>query len=123
VKRLRPVAALAALTLVVALLAPTASAACQARQHRCPRMPPELAALCHKAKTMAPDCCQHERQVPGRSSTTEIGAPALLAVLADATVDVAAVATAGPSPTGAEFSRDARFHELGLFTLHSVFRI
>jgi hypothetical protein len=122
VKSFRPAAALVALALVVALVAPTASVACEAREHRCPGMPPELAALCHQAGTMAPDCCQHERQTPERRAANEVAAPALVAVVAATPVAVVAAAAAPLAPH-VEFSRDASFHALGLFTLHAVFRI
>ncbi|HEX9800763.1 MAG TPA: hypothetical protein VGC00_11415 [Thermoanaerobaculia bacterium] len=119
--RLRP--SLVALALVGALFAPTAGVACEARQHRCPGMPPELAALCHQAKTMAPDCCQHERQAPERRNGNELSAPALLAAATAAPATIEAASAAAPLVPGAGFSRDASFHELGLFTLHAVFRI
>lgn len=122
-KSFRPAAALVALALVGALIAPTASVACESRQHRCPGMPPELAALCHQAGAMAPDCCQHERQTPDRSAASERLSTAQLAVVAGAPALVAEAGIAAPASPAVEFSRDASFHGLGLFTLHAVFRI
>lgn len=121
-KSFRAPAALVALALVGALVAPAASLACEAREHRCPGMPPELAALCHQAETMAPDCCQQDRPSPERRAANELAAPALLAASA-ATPLALAGAPAQAAVPGAAFSRDASFHELGLFTLHAVFRI
>jgi hypothetical protein len=124
VKRIRALAALVALTLSATLVAPAASAMCEARQHRCPGMPPELAELCHKGEAkMAPDCCQHERQVPERRSANESTPQALPSELPAGATTFAAADLADLRGAAADFSRDASFHELGLFTLHAVFRI
>jgi hypothetical protein len=120
--RLRTLPALLALALAGALVAPAASLACESRQHRCPGMPPELAALCHQAgAAMAPDCCKNERPAPERRAASELapapqGAPVAHAELPSAPAAAAVLAAAS-------FSRGASFHALGLFTLHAVFRI
>lgn len=111
-----------ALALIGALLAPAASLACEARDHRCPGMPPELAALCHQAGTMAPDCCQDERPTPERPAASQLAAPAQPAD-APTLLDAPVTLSEGVAAPGADFSRDASFHELGLFTLHAVFLI
>jgi len=106
------------------LLAPTASLACQGQGHRCPGMPPELAALCHHNGVAAPDCCKHQSPAPERRAADELQSSASLVATA---TPVAALADAieAPAPASAvsEFSRDGSLHGLGLFTLHAVFRI
>lgn len=121
-KSFRPSLAFVALALVGALLAPSASLGCEAREHRCPGMPPELAALCHQAGTMAPDCCQDERPSPERPAASQLSAPAQPAET-PTLLDAASSACEALGVAHADFSRDASFHELGLFTLHAVFRI
>jgi hypothetical protein len=124
VKRIRALVAFVALTLAGTLVAPAASAMCEARQHRCPGMPPELARLCHTGEAkMAPDCCQHERQVPERRSANESAPQAVPSELPAGAASVAAADPAELRGAAADFSRDASFHALGLFTLHAVFRI
>lgn len=123
-KGIRALGAFVALTLVGTLVAPAASAMCEARQHRCPGMPPELAELCHKGGAkMAPDCCQHERQVPERRSANESAPQALPSELPAGAATIVAADLADRRGAAADFSRDASFHTLGLFTLHAVFRI
>jgi len=106
------------------LVAPAASAMCEARQHRCPGMPPELAELCHRGEAqMAPDCCQHEQQVPERRAANESAHPAMPSELPAGIASLTGADLADLRGSAADFSRDASFHELGLFTLHAVFRI
>lgn len=108
----------------LALVAPSASLACESSARCCPGMPPELAALCHKAKMRAPDCCEKERPAPQRRAPETSAAPELVSI--PATRSVAELAAEAFSDSGREaldFSRTAELHELGLFTLHAVFRI
>jgi hypothetical protein len=124
VKGIRALGAAVAFALVGALLAPAAGAVCEARQHRCPGMPPELAKLCHQGGArMAPDCCQQDRQVPERRSANETAAPALPSELPASATTVAAADAAELRVAAGDFSRDGSLHALGLFTLHAVFRI
>jgi len=108
-----------------ALAAPTASLACQASQHRCPGMPPELASLCHKSGVMAPDCCKHQSPAPERRAADEqqSAATALATTAAPVATLIVALPVELAAGEVAGFSRDGSLHELGLFTLHAVFRI
>lgn len=107
-----------------ALVAPSASLACESSARCCPGMPPELAALCHKAKMRAPDCCEKERPAPQRRAPETSAAPELVSIPATRSVaELAAEALFAGEGEASAFSRTAALHELGLFTLHAVFRI
>jgi hypothetical protein len=116
-------AALSAL-LGLALVVPSASLACEPSAPRCPGMTPELAALCHKAGVTAPDCCQKERPAPQRRAPESVAAPELASTPAARPVaDLAAEALIVAGSESIDFTRTSVFHDLGLFTLHAVFRI
>jgi len=87
-------------------------------------MSPELAALCHHAGATAPDCCKKERSAPSRRAPESAAAPELSSTPATRTVAELAAGASNDVTGGArELARAAVCHELGLYTLHSVFRI
>lgn len=122
----RPLVALVALLLAVALAAPLPAARCKPESGGgCPLMKGAAGALCHRAGAMAApmDCCK-TRSAPAPASSADAQlqpAPAALPTLA---VDVAAEAAA-PRPAAAAAARERAaesLHALGLFTLLAVFR-
>jgi hypothetical protein len=87
-------------------------------------MSPELAALCHRAGATVPDCCKKERQAPSRRAPETVAAPELESTpparpVAEFTAEALIVSNA----SAIDFTRTGVFHDLGLFTLHAVFRI
>ena len=72
----------------------------------------------------APSCCQKERQAPERRAPDTVAAPELASTPATRPVaELAAEALIASYGGAFAFSRAAVFHDVGLFTLHSVFRI
>jgi len=107
-----------------ALVAPSASLACQPSKARCPGMPPELAALCHHEGVTAPDCCKKERPAPTRRAPETTAAPECASTPAARPIaELAVEAFESPRLEGIVLDRAAARHELGLFTLNAVFRI
>jgi hypothetical protein len=109
--------------LSVAMALPAGATLCEPAKAHCAGMPPAMKALCARIGP-AMDCCHQQRQsTPARPASDEqaplAASPDALAALPVAPVLALAVA----SPVAFAFSRDAALHELGLFTLHSVFRI
>ncbi len=87
-------------------------------------MPPELAALCHTPEVTAPDCCETERPAPTRRAPDTLAAPEIASVPATRPVaELAAEALIVAEGEALGFTRVGVFHDVGLFTLHSVFRI
>jgi hypothetical protein len=88
-------------------------------------MPPELAALCHHAGvTTAPDCCKKERPAPARRAPDSVAAPDVASTPpARPVAELAAEASNSVEGGAIDFARAAVFHDLGLYTLHAVFRI
>ena len=124
VKPIRFASAAFSALLGFALVAPTASLACEPSRSRCPGMSPELAALCHKSGVTAPNCCQKERRAPERRAPDPVAAPEIASTPATRPVaELAAEALIAARSEALAFSRTAVFHDVGLFTLHSVVRI
>ena len=123
VKMLRRSLSLALLALLLVLVAgPVAAAQCEMRG-ACPMMAKVArTAPCHEAGSggmAAPmDCCRPVA-VPAPASVLPGLEPLPAAVLAP--LPAAADVADGAAP--AEFSRAGKLHPLGLFTLHSVWRI
>ena len=87
-------------------------------------MPPELAALCHHAGATAPDCCKKERPAPSRRAPEAAAALELASTPATRPVaELAAEALSLATSESIDLTRAAVVHDLGLYTLHSVFRI
>jgi hypothetical protein len=109
--------------LSVAMALPAASTLCEPAKAHCAGMPAAMKALCARTGP-AMDCCHKQQQsTPARPASDE-RAPLAASTDVVAELPVAPVlALATASPVGFDFSRDAAFHPLGLFTLHSVFRI
>jgi hypothetical protein len=124
VKSIRFASAAFSALLGLALVAPSASLACEPSVRHCPGMSPALAALCHRAGASVPDCCKKERQAPSRRAPETVAAPELASTPAARPVaGFAAEALIAAQPGAIDFTRAAVFHDLGLFTLHAVFRI
>lgn len=124
----RPLAALVALLLAVALAAPLPAARCEsAAGAGCPLMKGAAGALCHRSGAMAApmDCCKTKgapAPAPGADGAPGAATPALL----PAGIETAAVAGTAAAPRAATLGRAraaAARHELGLFTLLAIFRI
>lgn len=125
-RSLRPLAALVALLLAVALAAPLPAARCRtASGGGCPLMKSAAGSLCHRAGAMAApmDCCRTKSApVPSPAADGQLQ-PAPVASLPLA-ADLAARLDA-PLPAVAVAARERAseaIHSLGLFTLLSVFR-
>ena len=107
--------------LLVLVAGPVAAARCSMPGY-CPMMAKQVpAAPCSSAAgTMsAPmSCCQPEAAPASNALVVGLEAPAAIGVMAPRTPPVPALA----SPL-AGFSRAGELHPLGLFTLHSVWRI
>lgn len=120
----RAVSALIVALLSAALATPATASLCDPAPGHCAGMPAAMKALCARMGPAMGDCChKQQKSTPARPAPDE-KAPVAAAPDATATLPVAATpmpAAAGPVAAG--FSRDAAHHELGLFTLHSVFRI
>ena len=124
VKPIRFASAAFSALLGLALVAPSASLACEPSVRHCPGMSPELAALCHKAGATVPDCCKKERPAPSRRAPETVAAPELESTPAARPVaGLAAEALIVAHANAIGFMRSSVFHDLGLFTLHAVFRI
>jgi hypothetical protein len=119
----RSLSALIVALLCVALAAPASASFCEPAKGHCVGMPAAMKALCARMGPAMGDCCHKQQQsTPARPAPDEQAPNA--APDATATLPVAEVpAPASPTPVAVAFSRDAALHELGLFTLHSVFRI
>jgi hypothetical protein len=124
VKSFRFASAAFSALLGLALAAPSASLACEPSTSRCPGMSPAAAALCHHPGAIVPDCCQKERTAPTRRAPEPAASPENASTPATRPVaELAAEALLTHPKPAFDFTRVAVFHDLGLFTLHSVFRI
>ena len=122
----RAMTALIVALLSVAMALPAGATLCEPAKGHCVGMPPAMKALCARMSASMPDCCHKPQQsTPARPAGADERAP--VAASPDVAVATLPVApAAGPLAASAEsrsFSRHAELHELGLFTLHSVFRI
>jgi hypothetical protein len=122
----RPLAALVALVLAVALAAPLPAARCRtASGGGCPLMKGAAGSLCHRSGAIAApmDCCRTKSApapAPAADGQLQPAPVALLPVAADL-----AARCAAPRPAVAVAAREraaGAIHALGLFTLLSVFR-
>jgi hypothetical protein len=72
----------------------------------------------------APDCCEKERPAPRRTAPESLAAPEFASAPAARPVaGLAAEALTLARPEAIDRARAGLLHDLGLFTLHSVFRI
>jgi len=111
--------------LSVAMVLPAGATLCEPAKAHCAGMAPAMKALCARMGAAMGDCCHKQQQsAPARQAPDERTPVAASSDAAVATLPVAPVpALAAARPVAFDFSRDAALHELGLFTLHSVFRI
>lgn len=124
VKAFRRSLSLALLALLLVLVAgPVAAARCEMRGY-CPMM----------AKASRPAPCQGSEAAGGMSAPMDccrpqavqvpMGTPTGLEPLPAAIISTgSAIASAVSTASSAAYSRAGKFHPLGLFTLHSVWRI
>ena len=115
--------ALVVALLSVAMALPAGATLCEPAKAHCASMPPAMKALCARMGP-AMDCCHKQLPSTPARPASDVQTPRAAAPDAAAGLPVAPVpALATASPVALDFSRDAALHELGLFTLHSVFRI
>lgn len=125
----RPIAALLALLVALASVAPLQAARCQsAAESCCPLMRGAAASLCHRVGAIAAppmDCCKTKGATAPAPAAERAASPAALAVLpaggAELATAIAAAATPPPAEAGPTRAA-AKLHQLGLFTLLEVFR-